>query len=57
MMQLGDVITQGEYDQKVTQHSKRIELFDKIKNIEQQFDFGIITAEEKEIKINSLLND
>lgn len=52
-----DVITQGEYDQKVTQHSKRIELFDEIKNIEQQFDFGIITAEEKEIKINSLLND
>lgn len=56
-MQLSDGITQGEYDQKVTQHSKRIELFDKIKNIEQQFDFGIITAEEKEIKINSLLND
>ncbi|WP_368645519.1 hypothetical protein AB4027_00165 [Alkalibacterium putridalgicola] len=52
-----DVITQEEYDQKIKQYRKRIELFDEIKNIEQQFDFGIITAEEKEIKINSLLND
>lgn len=52
-----DVITQLEYDQKVKQYRKRIDLFDDIKKIEQQFDLGIITVEEKERKLDRMFND
>ena len=51
------VITQLEYDQKVKQHRKRIDFFEEIKNIEQQFDLGIITRVEKERKLDSILNN
>lgn len=51
-----DILSKVEYDQKVNQYRKRIENFDEIKKIEQQYEFGIISLQEKEIKINLILN-
>lgn len=52
-----DVITQLEYDQKVKQHRKRIDFFNDIKKVEQQFDLGIITIAEKESKLDAIFNN
>ena len=52
-----DVITQLEYDQKVKQYRKRIDFFNDIKKIEQQFDLGIITTAEKERKLDAIFNN
>lgn len=51
-----DIINKSEYDQKINQYKKRIDNFDEIKKIEQQYEFGIITLQEKEVKINIILN-
>lgn len=51
-----DIINKLEYEQKVNQYRKRIDNFDEIKKIEQQYEFGIISLQEKEIKINLILN-
>ena len=51
-----DIISKVEYDQKINQYKKRIDNFDEIKKIEQQYEFGIINLQEKEMKINIILN-
>ena len=50
-----DIINEVEYEQKINQYRKRIDNFDEIKKIEQQHEFGIISLQEKEIKINLIL--
>lgn len=51
-----DIINKVEYDQKINQYRKRIDNFDEIKKIEQQYEFGIISLQEREMKINLILN-
>ncbi|HEX9027372.1 MAG TPA: hypothetical protein VF839_13020 [Clostridium sp.] len=51
-----DIINEVEYEQKINQYRKKIDNFDEIKKIEQQYEFGIINLQEKEIKINLILN-
>lgn len=52
-----DVISHLEYEQKVKQYRKRIDFFDDIKKVEQQFDLGIITIVEKEEKLDDIFNN
>jgi hypothetical protein len=51
-----DIISQDEYEKKINQYKMRLDNFEQIKKIEQQYEFGIITRGEKEIKINQLIN-
>lgn len=51
-----NIINELEYEQKINQYRKRIDNFDEIKKIEQQYEFGIINLQEKEVKINIILN-
>ena len=49
------VINQSEYDAKLKQLRGRIDHFDDIKRINQQKEMGLITAAERDDKINALL--
>ena len=51
-----EIISKEEYEQKLNIARKKVENFEEIKKIEQQFEMGIITKEEKDEKINALLN-
>lgn len=51
-----EIISKEEYDQKLNIARKKVENFEEIKKIEQQFEMGIITKEEKDEKINAILN-
>ena len=51
-----EIISKEEYEQKLNIARKKVEKFEEIKKIEQQFEMGIITKEEKDEKINALLN-
>lgn len=51
-----EVITQDEYDAKINSHKKRIDNFDDIKKIEQQYELEIISREEMNMKIEKLMN-
>lgn len=51
-----EIISKEEYEQKLNIARKKVENFEKIKKIEQQFEMGIITKEEKDEKINAILN-
>ena len=51
-----DIISKEEYEQKLNIARKKVENFEEIKKIEQQFEMGIITKEEKDEKINAILN-
>ena len=51
-----DVITQDDYDIKLAIARKKVDNFELIKKIEQQVEMGLITKEEKEQKIEQLLN-
>ena len=50
------IISKEEYEQKLNIARKKVENFEEIKKIEQQFEMGIITKEEKDEKINAILN-
>ncbi len=50
-----DLISQDEYNEKINNYRKRLDNFEEIKKIEQQYDFGIITLEEKNQKINLII--
>lgn len=50
-----ELITQEEHDAKAEKLRKRLENFEAIKKIEQKYELGIITAEEKDEEIESLL--
>lgn len=49
-----DVISQDEYNFKISTARKRLDNFEEIRRIEQQCDMGIITKEEKNAKIEAL---
>lgn len=51
-----EIISKEEYEQKRNIAKKKVENFEEIKKIEQQFEMGIITKEEKDEKINAILN-
>ena len=51
-----NIIDDIEYDQKINKYRRRIDNFDKIKKIEQQYELGIIDLQEKEEKINNIMN-
>lgn len=50
------IVDDIEYDQKINKYKKKIDNFEEIKKIEQQYEFGIIDLQEKEHKISMLLN-
>ena len=51
-----EIISKEEYEQKLNIARKKVENFEEIKKIEQQFEMGIITKEEKDEIINAILN-
>lgn len=51
-----EIISKEEYEQKLNIARKKVENFEEIKKIEQQFEMGIIKKEEKDEKINAILN-
>lgn len=51
-----EIISKEEYEQKLNIARKKVENFEEIKKIEHQFEMGIITKEEKDEKINAILN-
>ena len=51
-----EILSKEEYEQKLNIARKKVENFEEIKKIEQQFEMGIITKEEKDEKIHALLN-
>ena len=48
------VITQDEYNFKISVARKRVDNFEEIRRIEQQCEMGIITQEEKNARISEL---
>ena len=50
------IISQEVYERKLNMARTLVENFEEIKKIEQQFEMGIITKEEKDEKINAILN-
>lgn len=51
-----DIISQEEYNGKLKKIMSKVIYFEEIRKIEAQFNMNIITLEEKEDKINELLN-
>ena len=49
-----EIITQKEYDQKITIAMKKVENFEAIRKIEQQYEMKLITKEERNEKIKAL---
>ena len=49
-----DVITQDEYNFKISVAKKKVDNFEEIRRVEQQCEMGIITKEEKNAKIDAL---
>ncbi len=49
------VITQEEHDSKVSEQQKKLDNYDEIARIEEQFDLGIISNEEKEQRIKDII--
>lgn len=50
-----EILSKDEYEQKVSKFKKRIEKFEDIKKIEQQYELKIISRNEMEEKISDLL--
>lgn len=51
-----DLLTQEEYDAKLSAAKKKVEHFEEIRRIQQQAEMGLITEEEKTAKISALLS-
>ena len=49
-----DIISQDEYNYKLAKASKRVENFEEIRRVEQQFEMNLITKEEMNAKIEEL---
>ncbi len=49
-----DLLSQEEYDEKISIARKRVDNFEAIRRVEQQAEMGLITAEEKAAKIKAL---
>ena len=52
-----DVLSQSEYDQRLSAARKKVDCFEEIRRIEKQFDMKLITYEENQAKINNILNN
>ena len=52
-----DVISQDEYDSKLSVVQKKLDNFEEIRKLEKQVDMKLITKEEKEAKIKALLGE
>ena len=49
-----DVISQEEYDQKIQIARKKVDNFEAIRRVEQQYEMKLITKEERDAKIKEL---
>lgn len=49
-----DLLTQEEYDARITVARKRVDNFEEIRRVEQQAEIGIISEDEKVAKIKAL---
>ena len=49
------VLTQEEYDIKLTMAKKKVDNFEEIRRVKQQADMGIITREERDAKLKELM--
>lgn len=49
-----DVLSQDDYNTKLRTAQKKQDNFEEIRRVEQQFDMGLITKDEKEAKIKAL---
>ena len=50
-----DVITAEEYNAKLTAAQKRLDNYELLRKVEMQYDMDIITKEEYEEKVRSIL--
>ena len=50
-----DLLDQSEYDAKLAMARKKVDNFEAVRRVEQQFEMGVITREEKDAKIAQLL--
>lgn len=51
-----DIISESEYNSKISKFRAKIDYFEDIRKIEAQYDMGIITLDEKNSKISKLLD-
>lgn len=49
-----DILSQEDYDQKLASARKKVDNFEAIRKIEQQYDMKLITKEERDAKIAAL---
>lgn len=49
-----DILSQDEYDIKLAITKKKVDNFEAIRKVEQQFDMKLITKEERDAKIKEL---
>ena len=49
-----DILTQNDYDIKLAIAKKKVDNFEEIRRIEQQYDMKLITKEERDVKIKAL---
>lgn len=52
-----DVISQDEYNSKLSVIQKKLDCFEEIRKLEKQVDMKLITKEEKDAKIKALLGE
>ena len=52
-----DVISQDEYNSKLSVFQKKLDNFEEIRKIEKQYDMKLISKEEKEAKMKTLLGE
>lgn len=50
-----DVLTQNEYDQRISIIKKKVDNFEEIRRIEKQYEMNLINNDEKQARINALL--
>lgn len=50
-----DIISQQEYDERLAVAKKKVDNFEEIRRVEQQYSMKLITKEEKEAKIKALI--
>lgn len=50
-----EIISRNEYEEKLNLISKKIDNFEEIRKIEKQYEIGIISLKEKEVKIKELM--
>lgn len=52
-----DILTQQEYEQRLSAAKKKADNFEEIRRINQQFEMKLISAEERDMKIKKLLGE